>query len=692
MINRFQNILSILALVAILIASFALMFTSSLRESAIMDELAHIPAGYGYVRYLDYRLNAEHPPLVKALSALPLLVLQPNFPTQDAAWVTDINGQWAMGTKFLYESGNNADLIIQLSRIAPILLTLLLVILVYIWASKLLGPLWALLPTFLLALSPTVLAHGHYVTTDLGAALGVVLATYAFLKLLEAPSRKQLMYAGLAFGIAMLMKFSTVLLIPFFAALALFHGLITAPRDNGRKSLTERFTWRYARPVLHSLGRLIALFAIGCALVIYPVYALFTWNYPAAKQASDTEFILTSFAGGPTPPGATCKSLRCAADLTIWMTKQSATRPLAEYALGVLMVLQRSAGGNTAYFLGEVSAKGSPWYFPIVYALKEPLAVLIMVLAALALTIRNLKFHISHLISSNSFRLPGYFHAHFTPFAMLLFVILYWVWSIQSPLNIGVRHLMPTMPFIYILTAGVWKRWLTHISAPDTDSLSKTLWGWVKIFLVSSLKRSAFALLLVWFALSVAANTPYFLSYFNELAGGTGNGYRYVTDSNYDWGQDLLRLKQWVEERSNDASIISSGKAPPTRLPFEALNDLSGPLKGRTDDDDNIVDRIAVDYFGGGSPRYYLGEKAEGWWSSRGDPRNEGIRYLAVSVNTLQSAMAKTVPGFERKPEDEYSWLRELRSLPQTGRLGFGSIPEPDYRAGTSIFIYDLMR
>ena len=69
-----------------------------------MDELAHIPAGYGYVKYLDYRLNPEHPPLVKAIAALPLLFQKLKFPTDKSAWQKDVNGQWQSGAQFLYES------------------------------------------------------------------------------------------------------------------------------------------------------------------------------------------------------------------------------------------------------------------------------------------------------------------------------------------------------------------------------------------------------------------------------------------------------------------------------------------------------------------------------------------------------------------------------------------------------------
>ncbi len=67
-----------------------------------MDELAHIPAGYGYVKFLDYRLNPEHPPLVKMIAALPLVFIHLNFPTDKAAWKNDINGRKDPGTPLVY--------------------------------------------------------------------------------------------------------------------------------------------------------------------------------------------------------------------------------------------------------------------------------------------------------------------------------------------------------------------------------------------------------------------------------------------------------------------------------------------------------------------------------------------------------------------------------------------------------------
>jgi hypothetical protein len=168
-------------------------------------------------------------------------------------------------------------------------------------------------------------------------------------------------------------------------------------------------------------------------------------------------------------------------------------------------------------------------------------------------------------------------------------------------------------------------------------------------------KYGVLVILLVWLACETLFAAPYFLSYFNELAGGVWNGYHYATDSNYDWGQDLLRLQAWVD-------------ATPQ------------------------VDKIAVDYFGGGNPHYYLGDKEVDWSSSLGNPSNEGIHWLAVSINTLEIATQPLGDGQTRNASDSYSWLVQLRApASANATVGtMGNVPPPDFRIGTSIFVYHL--
>ncbi len=646
MMEKLANCSTWALLGIILAASFFLTLYASFGDSAIMDELAHIPAGYGYVKYFDYRLNPEHPPLVKIFAALPLAFMDLNFPVDKPSWKENVNDQWVAGTQFLYESGNDADKIINWARLGPIILTLLLSVLIYVWSRELLGGAWALLPAFLFAFSPTVLSHGHYATTDIGAALGVLLALYFFVKFLHSPSRKHLLFAGVAFGIAQLLKFSNVLLIPYFLFLMAIFYLASVRRD-WRETTPGKYLRRFGIRALRYFRSVFVIFAIGLA-VIYAVYFVTTVNYPLEKQVADTKLILTSFANRPDVNRESCdpysgvdlkRRVRCLAEINILMAGNKILRPLAEYTLGVLMVLQRTAGGNMAYFLGEVSSVGRWNYFPVVFLLKEPIPSLLLIAAAALFTLGGFV----KKIKGGGLRIKTFFDylgTNFAEFSMAGFVVFYWLYSINGNLNIGVRHLLPTLPLIYILAASGIKKWIFAAPLnPFLKGLAAKISNLTAALFKLSLKLLFVFLLLVWYAAETLFAYPNFLSYFNEFGGGVSGGYRYVTDSNYDWGQDLKRLKDWADK--------------------------------------NGVEKIAIDYFGGGNPKYYLGEeKAQYWWSARGNPKEEGISWLAISANNLQNAKGKTAKGYERKTVDEYRWLENPY--------------EPFFRAGASIFVYKL--
>ena len=385
--------------------------------------------------------------------------------------------------------------------------------------------------------------------------------------------------------------------------------------------------WIYARGVLYMT--LVVL------ILIYAVYFVFTLHYPPEKQLTDTTTILASF------------SPQWIAKINISLVENPVLRPLGEYGLGLLMVLQRSAGGNTSYFLGEISNTGWWYYFPVVFLLKEPLPSLLLLFFAIGFglirfwktlkTRKNVIKEFSNLLGT-----------HFSECAMFLFILIYWVYSMRSPLNIGVRHLIPTLPFIYTLTTLGIKSW-THTHYAFVKGFFASLSNAIRHFMKISLKFIFIAIMLAWFLGETIGAAPYFLSYFNQIGGGVKGGYRYVTDSNYDWGQDLKQLQNFVEE--------------------------------------NNIEKIAVDYFGGGDLEYYLGSSVvEYWWSARGNPKESGIEWFAISINNLQGAFGDIIPSLERKPEDAYPWLATLKNYKEE----IGEVPTPDYRAGTSIFIYRL--
>ena len=572
MSEKTTNILAI----GLLSVMFFVGISSYQQDALTMDEQSHIGAGYSYLSQQDFRINAEHPPLIKDLSAVPLLFLDLNFPLEDAAWTEGVNNQWIFGNKFIFNSGNDADQIIFWARLPMLLVLVSLGWFLFWWIKKEFNKEAALMTLFFFSFSPNLIAHGRLVTTDIGAILGLVLSTYFWLKFLRNPSNKNVLFAGLIFGFSMLLKFSLALLIPFFGIITLTYAIIK------KKNLVQY------------LGKSVLIGLIGMVFVVWPVYQVHVTNYPAERQVIDTASMLQ-----PTMMNPLREFLISIADIPI-------IRSIGLYFTGLLMATQRTAFGNTTYFLGEMANSSYRDYFPIVYLLKVPIAFHVLTLTAIGLSIfkraKKARLIIKDKIESN-----------FTEFSMLVFLIIYWLTSVLGNLNLGIRHLLPVFPFTYVLVSLCLIGFIKTIKKPILKKIS--------VFFIS--------FCLGWYAASSLVNYPYYISYFNEIV-GTDNGYKYVVDSNYDWGQDFKRLVKWVEE--------------------------------------NNIERIKIDYFGGADVRYYLGDKAEWFDSSSGVQKG----YLAVSTTYLQSGIGEPVPGFNYDA-GFYRWLEDY---------------EPIARAGKSILIY----
>ncbi|MBI1957487.1 MAG: glycosyltransferase family 39 protein, partial [Candidatus Niyogibacteria bacterium] len=268
-----------------------LMVASVLGDSATTDEQAHIPAGFSYLSQRDYRLNPEHPPLIKDLSAvIPYLFLRPNFPTNVPAWTDAINGQWDMGRIYLYESGNRAGAILFASRFPMMVLALAFGWLFFIWARSRYGAKVALLALFFFTFSPTVIAHSRYVTTDLAASFAFFIGITSFIAMLERPTWPRTALAGAALGTALLLKFSTALLGPLYTIFAVVWVLLD------RRTLDRALPWG-VRILLSTRAfvRLVPKFALAGAIalaLIWVAYAFHVQNYPMERQVADSEFLL----------------------------------------------------------------------------------------------------------------------------------------------------------------------------------------------------------------------------------------------------------------------------------------------------------------------------------------------------------------------------------------------------------------
>ncbi|MBU2036941.1 glycosyltransferase family 39 protein [Patescibacteria group bacterium] len=591
-----KNITNSLAAL-MLIFMLSLAYFSMLGDSAIIDEVAHLPAGYSYIEKMDMRLNPEHPPLVKDLAGGAIWLYSKitgetiNFPTSLPAWQSAVNGQWDFGFDFLYREGNDADKLIFFGRLPMLLILLILGLYVFKWTRELAGPIAGLLALFLYSFSPTFIAHGRFVTTDVAASAAIFIASYYFIRWLKNPSAQNLIVAGLVFGLAQTAKFSVFLLVILFAFIALFWTYLKIQKNRNFWQNTYKY-----------LGGVILLFAIGYIFIVWPIYLFHVAKYPIDRQVQDTIANLQSFG------------MRPIANLIIWLAGVPILRGLAQYGLGLAMVLQRAVGGNTTYFLGEINNSGWPLYFPVVYLIKETLTLHILTFAALF-------YGLWQLVKNKIYRwakLYDFLRQNIAQILMLAFIALYWYSSFRSILNIGVRHILPTFPFIFLLVSQQISSWMKNSEATQ---------------LAKILKLAFVAILIIWQAISVVRVYPLFLAYFNESIGGPANGYKYVVDSNLDWGQDLKRLTTWVN--------------------------------------DNKIDKIRLHYFGGGVPEYYLGDKFIFWWGKYPpqDITKQG-GWLAVSATFLQGGRGQYVPGFHEDVGD-YTWLNNYTPVAIIGHSIF---------------------
>jgi hypothetical protein len=437
-------------------------------NSQTIDEAMHLAAGYSYLAKRDFRIEPQNPPLIKALQALPLfLAYRLPFNPDPQQW-RDADG-FSIGRDLLYKSTIPADRMLAWSRLPNLLFGVLLVALTGWWAYRLWGNRAALLAMALAALEPNLVAHSSLVTTDIGVTFFIFLTVYLFWEYVNRPTWTFLVGTGISTGMALVAKYSAVLLIPIIAL------IVAASLLKGKPDVPLPKTWNPNTPrhKLLQAAAVLSLILFVALLAIPPAY-LFQGFKP-------------------------------------WLS-------------GFQQFLTLSQEGLPAFFFGEYSWHNWWGYFPLAFLIKTPVGILVIVTIS--------------LVFYRSGSPLGYRQALF----LVLPVTLIFLAMMQAKTNIGLRHILPVYPFLLVL-------------ASRTATLH--------------LRRPSLALLLIGIPLACTAISslriaPHQLAYFNESVGGPEQGYRYLSDSNLDWGQDLKGLKAYIEREKLPIIYLSYfGTAPP---------------------------------------------------------------------------------------------------------------------------------
>jgi hypothetical protein len=465
-----------------------LAITSVHRMAAVFDEGAQFPAGYSYWHFGDFRLNPEHPPLVKLLASAPLLLMDVEVHRDQEAW--RLGKQWNFGHDFLY-SWNDGERLLFVGRCAVVSLGCLLAAAVFWWAQRIWGLAGGTLALLLSALSPDILAHGHIVTFDVGISLFIFLTVLAFERLTECLTWSRLLWAGLSLGGAFATKESAIALLPILAILSI---LVVALPEPLPLQLGTRPPRALATRRDRAACLALVLMAMGviAVLVIWIVYGFHLHLSPdPAYQGVDWKDVWPQHA-----------AFGVAADVV----RRLHLLPDA-YTYGFLKVFQFDTRGSV-FLLGRVAVNGFHAFYPVAFLIKTPLALLVLLVASVLLLRRR--------------PLPLRTEAF-----LWLPVLVYFGLALTRHVQNGHRHLLPIYPFLFVL-AGRPAAWAASLP-------------WQKP------ARLCVMALAGWYALATLRIHPHYLAYFNEIVGGPENGYRCLVDSDLDWGQDLEELKAYLD-------------------------------------------------------------------------------------------------------------------------------------------------
>lgn len=475
---------TIAAVVSLLVILAAELLLSVRRESPTIDESGHLYAGYSYWKRGDFGVSPDHPPLVRLIAALPLLPLGlPVLPPPNTYFQPAAN---LGGVRFLYS--NDAGNILFRARAAVSILALCLALLVFAAGNEMFGTGAGLFALALFAFEPNILGHGPLVTTDMGATCGVFAAVYSFYRYCKQPSVLRLLVCGLAAGLALAAKHSTVLIVPMFVLLA----VTEIARRRGAETGTPETR---GRQTLRLLGCLAAI-AVTAVTVLWACYG---FRYKA--RPSGLEMI---------PPAATFVQIldRSAGGTVIQFLERQRWLPEA-YLYGLTSVAVGGQNGREAFLLGRLYPKGRWFYFPTAFVIKSTLGFLLL----LAL-----------LVAARGIRLPALRREIFFIAAP---PIVWFAVAMTSKLDIGIRHVLPVYPFLIVFAGAV---------------------AWM---LIRQSRRWAYvaAVLLAFHTVSSLKAFPDYLPYSNEIWGGSSNTHKYLADSNVGWGGGLKALKDYVSTR-----------------------------------------------------------------------------------------------------------------------------------------------
>jgi hypothetical protein len=442
--------------------------------SSTVDEPYHIASAVVLYDTGKVSSGVEQPPVTRLVSGLPLYLLGVHLPHSELTTaVVSLPETFDQGTEILFHNHVNYWKILWTARLSMLVFPLAGLLYLYLLAAWIGNEFIAALSVVFFSLDPTFLGNSAWVHNDVAACTAYLAAAYYGARWVVLGGMRRAIFMGIAVALAIATKFSCVVILP-----AIFLLMIVLPfwSKTSESPKTLRGYLRQWPPIAHLAAAALVAFVTIWGTYFFNVDRL---SNQTLFNAAESNF------------------------LKIPLRVRNAEIPMPSFPLGLMALVQHSKA-NRDYLNGHFNETGWWYYFPEAIAIKEPLGLLAGLLVA------------GCLLWAPSLR------AHRWRIAIILIPAgIFMAAVLPSHIDIGIRHVLPVLPFLYLLVCftlvQAGRRGLAFLGVVITVALVESVWI-----------------------------APNYAEFFNLLVGGPSQGAKYLLDSNLDHGQDIGQLAQWL--------------------------------------------------------------------------------------------------------------------------------------------------
>jgi hypothetical protein len=471
----------------LLLVQLGILVFISVRTGPAWDEWGHLPSGLYTLQFGDFSPYCVNPPLPRLVAASPVMFFggEIDYVPLNKA-VPGFRSEFPLAYSYVRQHGRDCFFWVSVARITLIPISLFGTVLVWSIGSRLGGVNTGLLAAWFWAFSPTVLTFGASITGDVSGAVFGLFASYRFYIWLRLGGYLDAILLGASIALAMLSKATWIILPPLMISITIVYLIRVGERKWTKRTLQ---------------------FLVTCVIAWTAIHACYDFQ-GMLQPIGNFNFVSGTLGGERVDQGLADFGNRF--DGTWWAAIPA---PLpSEYVRGIdIQKRDFESDLYSSYLWGERRDRGWWYYYLLGMWLKEPLAIWVLAIVGCFQIVKCRHWPAkTNAVAQMILYLPGV--------AVLLFV------STQTGFTDHVRYVLPFFPCLFLMI-----------------SMSLTRF--------SSKLRVAAVCLAIAYAVSSISVLPRSYAYFTYAVGGSSQGARYLQGSNLDWGQDLLALTQWADEK-----------------------------------------------------------------------------------------------------------------------------------------------